>query len=174
MSLSRIETLANLKESCAIYSVLVAFPDDKSKLINAETVEGLITHLKNTPCMLSFWDEASKFFGSFGLKKVGDADRHSNFIKYVLNEQNNNDDSLIQRFNICAQKPVFLKTDEILNRPEKRYSLSVLFYTIYRLNDVPFAYVLDENANNTFYPYTTDLKNIQIHFILMTPSLGNN
>lgn len=36
-------------------------------------MEGLLYHLKNSPCLASFWDESSTFMGSFGLYKGSDA-----------------------------------------------------------------------------------------------------
>ncbi|RNA24789.1 hypothetical protein BpHYR1_001524 [Brachionus plicatilis] len=94
MGMSYVTALRSLKETCVLYTSLIGLastgkspamkivkdayrqvekfssvPYEKSKFINAATVEGLLRHTKSLKYVLSFFDEASTFFGAIAMYK---------------------------------------------------------------------------------------------------------
>ncbi|RNA08529.1 hypothetical protein BpHYR1_031578 [Brachionus plicatilis] len=214
MQHSYVFTLTTLSEKSVFYSCLVAnpstgkstamslikkslnqieeykkIPRKKSNLINAGTVEALLTNLETNPCMVSFFDESSTFMSSFGLYKGGDGKydrsvylelytgpdgydrtltRHmSDYINFVRQEKNSRDDGLIQRFHICAPRPIYFKTEDMVKIPPEKYCLTVLLYIISKLNEIPIQYILEEKATHYFYK-------IYDSFKIFAEKFGNN
>ncbi|RMZ95548.1 hypothetical protein BpHYR1_019686 [Brachionus plicatilis] len=97
MKKSDVTALSSLQEQCVFYSALIAnpstgkssalslvkkslwelenylnIPRNKSSLINAGTVEALLTHLEGNSCLISLFDESATFMSSFGMYKNSD------------------------------------------------------------------------------------------------------
>jgi hypothetical protein len=78
----------------------------------------------------------------------------SEFIQMVRKEKTNLDDGMIQRFLLCAPKPVCLKSIEILSCPDPEFDLSLIFFVIKTMNSK--AQILtfeDDEAKLVFHKY---------------------
>lgn len=75
----------------------------------------------------------------------------SDYIDFVRQERFSRDDGLIQRFHICAPKPVYYKSTEIMSVPAPDISLTVLLFIVHKLNMTPIKYTLDDGAKIVFY-----------------------
>ncbi len=59
-------------------------PPDKSMFTNSASVEGLLTHLNNIPCMVAFYDESSTFSGALGRYTSGGTPQYDRSIYLTL------------------------------------------------------------------------------------------
>ncbi|RNA03124.1 hypothetical protein BpHYR1_006468, partial [Brachionus plicatilis] len=186
MGLSSICALKTLEEGCVVYTALIANASTgkssalklikrsllsvenflkilpiNSRLLNAATVEGLLFYLNKLQFVLSLWDESSTFLNSFGLYKGQGSLRHPpTFIDLIKNEVNQKDDGLIQRFHLCAPKPSFLNANEIIDAEKPECSLDVLFYIIFKLNEIGTEYILSKEATIEFNQIYSDFKSL--------------
>ena len=74
----------------------------------------------------------------------------SAFIEILKSEKLCKDDGLIQRFMICAPKPVFLKAEQINKIKDIDCDLSVMFFVIYLIFKSGLKISLSEEAIELF------------------------
>ncbi|CAF1053816.1 unnamed protein product, partial [Brachionus calyciflorus] len=109
----------------------------KSNLINAGTVETLLSHLEENPCLVSFYDESSTFMSSFGIYKCGDGKYDRNFL---ANNPLTRNKISIDRTNDPSPKRLKANHDSIVDQksendfeiPQFEFNLATryIFYTI--------------------------------------------
>lgn len=85
----------------------------------------------------------------------------STFIKLIKEERENFDDGLTQRFLICAPKPLLNFTlSQIKSAERPRCSIVCILYTIFRINQDPKFYQLENDSFDEFEIYFNEFRQL--------------